>query len=75
MDISKQPIIDFHTHPYLDLEGDLCMYNKDFYLTTEQALDDIKMAGINHICGSVIKRENITAETGFEPIRKVIERL
>ena len=47
-------IIDFHVHPYLTEEENLCMYREDFSLTAQEAVLDIKNAGISHICGSVL---------------------
>lgn len=71
MDIKAQPIIDFHIHPYLTLEEDSCMYNRDFFLTPQEALEDLKAAGINHVCGSVIKPGCYKIENGFGQIREM----
>ncbi|MCL2518285.1 MAG: amidohydrolase [Oscillospiraceae bacterium] len=46
-------IIDFHTHPFISEDENLCFYdaNVDF-------LSDIERAGIDKFCGSVIKYLN-----------------
>lgn len=74
MNIFEQPIIDFHTHPYMTMEEDACMYNKDFFLTHEEAMEDLKAAGINHICGSVIKPGCYDVNKGFEQIIELNRR-
>lgn len=72
---SKQyNIIDFHTHPYLSMDENLCMYKEEFYLSPREALEDIKNAGISHICGSVIQKNGYTAQKGFAHIRELNEK-
>ncbi len=70
----QQKIIDFHTHPYLSMDENLCMYKEDFYLSPKEALEDLKNAGISHICGSVLEKNGYTQEKGFLHIRKLNEK-
>lgn len=58
-------IIDFHTHPYLDFSENACIYKRDFSLSSAEALEDMKRAGITHICGSVISEEAYDRSRGF----------
>ena len=48
-------IIDFHTHPFIKPESNICGY-KDFAakVTAEDTLNDLKSLGVSKICGSVI---------------------
>lgn len=46
-------IIDFHIHPYLSREENACMYQENFQLSWKEAMEDLKRAGIDHVCGSV----------------------
>ncbi|MCM1065788.1 MAG: amidohydrolase [Eubacterium sp.] len=62
-------IIDFHTHPYLSYDEDTCMYKECFYLPPEEMEEDIRRAGIGHICGSVISNVPYDRTQGFEPLR------
>ena len=58
-------IIDFHTHPYLTKEQNLCMY-KDFApLSMQEAKADLEQAGITGICGSVISARPYETDRGF----------
>ncbi len=64
-------MIDFHTHPYLTSDENICFYkdeegyNKDF----EGQMADFAEREVDHICGSVIKRfEKVDS---FESIREL----
>ena len=48
-------IIDFHTHPFLSKESNIC-YHKDFCdMGVEQTLAKMDSLGVSKICGSVIR--------------------
>ncbi len=64
-------IIDFHVHPYLTEEENLCMYREDFSLTAQEAVLDIKNAGISHICGSVLCKQKFEPHKGCEHLREL----
>ena len=49
-------IIDFHTHPFLDEAGNICVHNAVLSLRTEQIEEQMRSLGISHICGSVIRK-------------------
>ena len=49
-------IIDFHTHPYLTRLR-MPVYTRKPFSGPDQAVEDLKRAGITHICGSVIEAE------------------
>ena len=65
-------IIDFHTHPYLSQEEFYCFYPDQFTPSPDQCMEDIKKAGITHICGSVILKKKY--EGGFDYIRSCNDR-
>ena len=65
-------IIDFHTHPYLSSEEFYCFYPDQFIPSSAQCMEDIKKAGISHICGSVILKKKY--EGGFDHIRSCNDR-
>ena len=50
----KYKIIDFHTHPYLDIDTNICRYKKDFTFSPAEYKKQLKDLGIEKICGSVI---------------------
>ncbi len=48
-------IIDFHTHPFIKPESNICSYkNYSGSLTPQDVLNDLKGIGVSKICGSVI---------------------
>lgn len=59
-------IIDFHTHPFLRGETNLCMYQKALSLDADTTLRDMDAAGITRFCGSVIEPN---LNNGFETIK------
>lgn len=46
-------IIDFHTHPFIDDETNICSHKEYFNITPEGTVDYLKGMGITKICGSV----------------------
>lgn len=61
-------IIDFHTHPFLDNESNICGHKKYLNITTEGTVDYLKGMGITKICGSVITIGE-TDKKGFDKIK------
>lgn len=62
------PIIDFHTHPFLRPQDNICRYRDHLSMAPERIVSDLKAAGISHFCGSVIRtRESVAAEKGVKP--------
>ena len=49
-------IIDFHSHPFLRDEENLCLHKDVVNMTTETVLEDMDAVGISHFCGSVLSR-------------------
>lgn len=47
-------IIDFHTHPFLDGESNICTHQGVLGLKSEDIAGDMQALGISHICGSVL---------------------
>ena len=65
-------IIDFHTHPFLDDAGNICVHNEVLSLRTEQIEKQLRALGISHICGSVIRR-NTGEKSDWERLKKCNE--
>ncbi len=66
------PIIDFHTHPFLSTEEFYCFYPDSFIPSATQCMEDVKRAGISHICGSVILKRKYKG--GFDYIKDCNDR-
>lgn len=64
-------IIDFHVHPYLTEEENLCMYKEVFSLSRQEAVLDLEESGISHICGSVLSKRKFDMEKGFGQLREL----
>lgn len=67
-------IIDFHTHPYMLQQENLCHYGDDFKLSCEEAKIDLERAGITMICGSVLNRKGYIPMLGFQQIKELNDR-
>lgn len=65
-------IIDFHTHPFLDEAGNICVHNEVLSLRTEQIEEQMRSLGISHICGSVI-RKNTGEASDWERLKRCNE--
>ena len=49
-------IIDFHTHPFLCDEENVCFYKDTVKMTTTTKVEDMDAEGISYFCGSVVRR-------------------
>lgn len=52
-----QPIIDFHTHPFLDSSSNLCPHKEVIPMQWQNIQPMFEKLGVRHIAGSVIYRE------------------
>lgn len=50
-------IIDFHVHPFINEEDNLCQHKDVLNITCETTYLDMQNAGISRFCGSVIKKK------------------
>lgn len=50
----KYKIIDFHTHPYIDLDNSICRYKTEFDIGINEYKQFLQSLGVEKICGSVI---------------------
>ncbi len=65
-------IIDFHVHPFLEKEENMCFYQMSAGLDDERFVADLRRAGITTVCGSVISNTGTRiSQEGFEAIRKL----
>lgn len=61
-------IMDFHTHPFLYPESNICRYKTHCAMTAQGILPDLQAAGISRFCGSVIRKgEDVARRAGVEP--------
>lgn len=61
------PIIDFHTHPFLRPQDNICRYRAYCAMDTDHIVADLRSAGIVRLCGSVIRtREDVSQDLGRE---------
>lgn len=49
-------IVDFHIHPFISAEDNLCQHKDVLHMTYDTTHLDMKSAGISKFCGSVIKK-------------------
>ena len=50
----KYEIIDFHTHPFIKSESNICKYKPNCNMSPESTLKTFAGLGVSKICGSVI---------------------
>ena len=55
-------IIDFHTHPFLDSEYNICGHKEYLNLTKEDTPRLLKNLGVTKICGSALCLETLANE-------------
>lgn len=60
-------IIDFHTHPFIKKEDNLCFYKESIDIDEKSFLSDMERAGISTFCGSVICK---SMTNGFESLKE-----
>lgn len=53
--MSSYKIIDFHTHPFLTNETNICRYISASKTSVQNTKTDLQKLGVQKICGSVIK--------------------
>lgn len=73
-EIIPMKIIDFHAHPYLTANEFFGFYPEEFNPSPEQAKTDLELAGINHICGSVIRPCRYKPDDGFAYFKDLNQR-
>ena len=47
-------IIDFHTHPFVNVNSNICAHKEYFEMTPDNAVEYLKKIGITKICGSIV---------------------
>lgn len=60
--MKKSEIIDFHMHPGLRKWQNMCAYGNVYGKTPEEMKEEMLRAGIMHMCGSVIERQQKKAD-------------
>ncbi len=64
---NKYKVIDFHTHPFLTKDTNICSHVDFANMSAENTIKDLKGMGMDMICGSVVK--NSGANTTWETIK------
>lgn len=67
-------IIDFHTHPFPDVSGNVSNYAGIIPMTPDSALADWKACGVSHVCGSAIVYPMPREEAVWDDIRLLNDR-
>lgn len=68
------PIIDFHTHPYLDDNDNICTHLEHFNVSLEDTKPFLQSMGIQTICGSVITKNRMGEPDSFAPIKELNDK-
>lgn len=64
----KYEIIDFHTHPFLQEQNNICSHKEFCHMSAEDTVEVFQELGVSRICGSVI---NTHKENFSDPWEKV----
>ena len=68
------PIIDFHTHPFIDDKENICTHLEYFNVTLEDTKPFLQSVGIQNICGSVTGRVRMGEPDSFEPVKQLNDK-
>ena len=63
------PIIDFHTHPFIDPINNICKHKGYCGMSADNTLEIFEKLGVSTICGSVICAHNDRFSSMWEKIR------
>lgn len=71
--MKEKRVIDFHVHPFRETSYNLNLYPGTYEPDLEGMKGQLVEAGITHICGSVLKREQDreSSRAGFEGLREL----
>lgn len=64
--ISDFEIIDFHTHPFVDDNSNICVYKESFKMKSSDMKPYLNSCGISHIAGSVLHKDADSFGSTFE---------
>ncbi len=63
-------IIDFHTHPFMNKETNICSHEEYSDMSAKNTIRDMKKLGISKICGSVIGFGDRESQNIWDTIKK-----
>ena len=63
-------IIDFHTHPFLNPETNICKHKDYCNMSADETVNVFKKLGISKICGSVISIRSPENRNNWQEIKK-----
>ncbi len=71
--MKEYKIIDFHTHPFIEEENNICLHIPYCNMSMENTEKELKALGIRKICGSVLRRR-ISEITDFSIIKELNDK-
>lgn len=63
-------IIDFHTHPFLCPENNICNYQRVCNLQSGDILDEMRALGVSKFCGSVIAKAHEEDKSAWDRLKR-----
>ncbi|MBQ7821559.1 MAG: amidohydrolase family protein, partial [Clostridia bacterium] len=63
-------IIDFHTHPFIEEENNICSHKQVCGMSADNTLEVFGKLGVSKICGSVISGHKDENETSWDRIKR-----
>ena len=70
----KYSVIDFHTHPFTDLNYNICQHQTYCNRSIENTKKDLLSIGVEKICGSVIHKNRLREQTTFLDVKEVNDK-
>lgn len=67
-------IIDFHTHPFLDSETNICAHKDYCNMSVGETVNVFNKLGVSKICGTVISLRNPENKNNWKEIKKNNDR-
>ena len=65
------PILDFHTHPFICKEQNICFYKDTVAGTLDEYMEDMERCGIERYAGSPLENEPSSRVPEFKEIRRL----
>lgn len=63
-------IIDFHTHPFIERENNICNYINNYNMSVDSTRELFSQLGVSKICGSVIRIKCFENESVWDKVKR-----
>lgn len=63
-------IIDFHTHPFIQKENNICAYAENCNMSADSTVELFSKLGVSKICGSVIRQGFYENESAWDKVKR-----